>query len=118
MGLGGPAARLGELLETDTVVVCGPVAAELLAGTPSADADDVWDTLASFRWAGLGQASWRDVGLVAARLRRTGAAVPLTDVEIAVAAVGARAALWTRDADFERIRHELPDLELFDPDAA
>jgi predicted nucleic acid-binding protein len=109
----GPAAALGELLERETVFVCGPVAAELLAGTAAEQVEDVWDALASFSWATLDQAAWREVGTVAGALRRAGASVPLTDVEIAVAASRAGAGLWTRDTDFERIQEALPTLELF-----
>jgi len=41
---------------------------------------------------------------VAAELRRTGVSVPLTDVEIAVAAVEVEARLWTSDTEFDRVR--------------
>ncbi len=69
-------------------------------------------------WAELGRAAWRMVGEVAADLRTAGISLPLTDVEISVAAVRADAALWTRDLDFERIRSALPALELYRPGSA
>jgi predicted nucleic acid-binding protein len=45
---------------------------------------------------------------VLAELRDRGLHVPLTDVEIAVAAEAANASLWTRDSDFQRIADVLP----------
>ena len=38
--------------------------------------------------------------------------VPLTDVEIDVAAVAAGAQVWTRDADFHRIASVLEELQI------
>jgi predicted nucleic acid-binding protein len=39
--------------------------------------------------------------------------VPLTDIEIAVAAIESGAALWTRDGDFERIAQVVPELKRY-----
>lgn len=89
--------------------------AELLAGVPVARTGELWRLLAGLRWADLGHREWRRVGEVAAALRRSGSAVPLTDVEIAVAAAGHDAELWSRDSDFERIEMVLGELRRFSP---
>jgi predicted nucleic acid-binding protein len=111
-GTSGAAAALDGLLEEEAVVVCGPVLAELLAGTPADRKDSLWHALEALPWADLDRAAWRRVGEVAQALRAAGISVPLTDVEIAVAAALAGASLWTRDDDFERVRGVLPELEL------
>jgi predicted nucleic acid-binding protein len=96
-------------------VVCGPVVAELLAGVAAAHRAELWTLLSGLPWAGLGPEEWRRVGEIAAALRDSGAAVPLTDIEIGVAAAGAGALLWSHDSDFARIGSALPELERFSP---
>lgn len=109
-GTNGSAAELDALLAAGDVVLCGPVAAELLSGIAETGREELWQLLAGLRWAELGRAEWRRVGDVAAALRRSGTTVALTDIEIAVAAVGADALLWSRDSDFDRVAGALPDL--------
>ena len=111
-GASGPGGELDGLLERDSVLVCGPVLAELLAGAPPERRDELWLALGSLPWAELDHAAWRQVGELANDLRRTGTSVALTDLVIAVACVHAEATLWTGDRDFERIRRALPGLEL------
>ena len=105
-------AELDRYLEGESVLVCGPVISELLAGTAPDHQEALWLGIGSLPWAAIDQPAWRQVGEVAGELRRAGISVPLTDVAIAVAAAGAEAALWTRDADFERIQTALPELAL------
>ena len=105
-------AELGRHLERESVLICGPVIAELLAGTASGQQDELWLAIGSLPWAAIDQPAWRSIGEIASKLRRAGISVPLTDVAIAVAAARAEAELWTRDEDFERIQTVLPDLEL------
>ncbi len=112
-GRRGKAAEMRDLLDAGEVVTCGPVTAELLAGAEGEVAERMWDTLASLRWAELNAAGWREVGVVASRLRRQGATLPLTDLAIAVAAARGRHAVWSFDADFERILPALDRLKLY-----
>lgn len=105
-------AELDRYLERESVFTCGPVMAELLAGTASDRRDDLWLAIGSLPWAEIDQPAWRSIGEVANDLRQAGVSVPLTDIEIAVSATAAEAALWTNDRDFERIQEVLPDLEL------
>jgi predicted nucleic acid-binding protein len=111
-GTAGSATALDDLLAQESVVVCGPVLGELLAGTPSERREELWHALEALSWAELDRSAWRRVGEVAHDLRAAGLSVPLTDLAIAVAAVSAGASVWTRDDDFERIRSVLPELEL------
>lgn len=103
------------LLDQGEVAVCGPVAAELLAGADGEVAEQMWATLSSLPWAELDLAAWQEVGTIAHRLRRDGQTLPLTDVTVAVAAARASYPLWSFDADFERIAPVLDRLELYQP---
>lgn len=112
-GSQGRAAALADLLDGGDVATCGPVAAELLAGSEGEVAERIWEMLASLPWAELDPAGWREVGTAAARLRRDGQTLPLTDLVIAVAAARAGHLLWTFDNDFERIAGVLGELQLY-----
>jgi predicted nucleic acid-binding protein len=113
-GDAGKAADLRDLLDGGEVSTCGPVAAELLAGAEGDVAERISVTLASLPWANLSPVAWRDAGVAARRLRKTGQTVPLTDLAIAVAATHARHVLWSFDADFKRIQPVIDDLVLYD----
>ena len=113
-GATGKAADLRDLLDGGEVSTCGPVVAELLAGTEGDVAERISATLASLPWADLSPVAWRDAGIAARRLRKAGQTVPLTDLAIAVAAVHAGHVLWSFDADFKRIQRVIDDLVLYD----
>jgi predicted nucleic acid-binding protein len=113
-GTDGPAAGLDELLARGQILMCGPVAAELLAGTAVHRRAELWSLLAGLDWVDLGREHWRQVGETAGQLREKGQTVPLTDVEIAVAA-SAGARLWSHDSDFDRIEQVLTNLERYQP---
>ena len=98
------AARLDDLLLAGEIVVCGPVVAEILAGAKAPDRSKLWLLMAGLPWADLGRVQWQTVGETAAHLREKGVSVALTDIEIAVAAVDSSSRVWTRDADFPRIK--------------
>ena len=106
---------LDAYLERESVLVCGPVIAELLAGTAPSQQEELWMAIGSLPWADLDRAGWRQAGEVGGELRRRGVSVPLTDVLIAVASARAGAQLWTRDRDFEQIQDVLPALDLRPP---
>jgi predicted nucleic acid-binding protein len=106
------ATQLGRLLTDEPPSICGPILAELVAGTPATQREDVWMALASLPFVELGRDAWTLAGELAHELRRRGTSVPLLDVLIAVAAVRAKTSLWTSDHDFERIAEVMPELEL------
>jgi predicted nucleic acid-binding protein len=64
-GAKGRAAPMHDLLDRGDVVMCGPVAAELLAGADGEMAERISAMLKSLPWADLDQAGWRDVGVAA-----------------------------------------------------
>lgn len=111
-GASGPAAELDALIDGREVVTCGPVVAEILAGTSGADRERVANVLRALPWIELTRPLWLRAGALAAELRAGGGAVPLTDVEIAVTAISGKATLWTADSDFQRIVALEPELSL------
>ncbi len=114
-GTRGEAARLDALMSTNELLVCGPVVAELMAGTSDTNRADVWRSLAGLPWADLGREEWYLVGVVSARLREQGRPAALTDIEIAVSAKQAEASLWTSDSNFDRIGEALGGIRRFSP---
>jgi predicted nucleic acid-binding protein len=113
LGAQGRAAGLRELLDSGEVATCGPVVAELLAGTEGDVADRMWQTLSSLPWVELTPESWRDVGFTAHRLRHSGRTLPLTDLAIAVSAARSGHALWSFDSDFDRLVGTIDGFELY-----
>jgi predicted nucleic acid-binding protein len=110
--------ELRRLRHEGAVLVCGPVLAELLKGAPSNRRDGLWASVGSLPWAELDRSGWRLIGEAAAELRGAGISIPMTHVEIAVAAVRAEAALWTQDRGFGRIGEVLHALQLYRPGSA
>ena len=104
--------ELSAALERREVLACGPVVAELVAGARPSDRATLLASLAGLPWAELDHQAWQSVGLRAAELRDRGQVIPLTDLEIAIAAHASGAALWTADRHFERLAPLLDGLEL------
>lgn len=112
---GGQETEVGEfeaMLDAGELAVCGPVLAELLAGTGRRDRAPLELTMRALPWAALDREAWSAVGGAAAELRRRGERIPLTDIEIGVAAARSGAILWTRDKDFVRVRAVVDGLVL------
>ena len=109
-GSAGEARGMEELLRTGQVLTCGPVVAELIVGTRPDRRQELAALLDAVPWVELDRAEWRRVGQLGALLRERGASVALTDIEIAVAAETANAALWTFDTDFQRLSAVMPEL--------
>ena len=107
------ASALDRLLAAEELIVCGPIVAELLAGTGEPQRGTLWLALVALPAVDLDLAAWREAGEITHDLREHGETTPLLDVLIAVAAVRAGAELWTRDDDFERVRRVLPALALY-----
>lgn len=111
-GGAGLTVELSGMLDRVEVLVCGPVLAELIAGAQPTDREVLATTLAALPWADLERSDWRAVGEAAASLRERGQQIPLTDIEIGIAARAADAELWTADRDFERLAAILDGLRL------
>ena len=111
----GRGSPLRQLLDSGEVATCGPVLAELLAGSEGEVEERTWATLSSLPWAELEPPAWRELAAIARRLRRAGARLALTDLIIALTAARAGHALWSFDRDFVRIAEFLEGLELYLP---
>lgn len=111
-----PAAEhLDRALQEPGVVVCGPVAAELLAGTPAQAREALWLAIGSLPIVELTYADWTAAGQHAYTLRTRGVSVPLLDIMIGIAATRAGARLWTRDRDFDQLTPVVRGLRLYEP---
>jgi predicted nucleic acid-binding protein len=99
-------------LQDRQILASGPVVAELVAGTRPHDRSKLITSLAGLPWADLDRNAWLSIGLLAAELRDRGQALPLTDLQIAVAAHAHSATLWTADQHFERLAPLLDGLKL------
>jgi predicted nucleic acid-binding protein len=111
-GAEGLTQELNLALDRREVLGCGPVVAELIVGARPPDRAALIASLTGLPWADLDHHAWQSVGLLAAELRDLGQRVPLTDLEIAVAAHTAGATLWTADRHFERVAALLEGFEL------
>ncbi len=109
---GSLADRLDSLIDRQQVLMCGPVAAELIAGAREDQREMLAGELAAQPWVELKRSDWLTVGRTAGELRRRGETVPLIDIQIAVCAVKGEAELWTRDRDFERVAGALEGLRV------
>lgn len=104
--------RLDAALDRGDLRTCGPVVAELLVGTRETDRAAVAGALRALHWIELGRDEWIAAGELARSLRAAGRTVPLTDVEIAVAAIAGQATLLSTGTDFGRIAAVEPRLEV------
>lgn len=105
------ADELDSRLVAHDVLMCGPVAAELLTGVDASGRIRLWETLSSMAWADIARSDWFVAGDLRAELRGRGVQVSLADVLIAGAAAG-RATLWTRDRAFGEIATMRDGLDL------
>lgn len=94
------------------LLMCGPVAAELLRGVSQQRREQMHLRLLNIPWASLGVFEWLEAGDAAAELRRAGTPVSLPDVAIAAAARAAGARLITYDRDFAHIAAAMPGLDV------
>lgn len=104
--------RMKAHLDERRVLTCGPVVAELLAGTRGAATEALWQSLIALPWASLDAVVWRSVGEALGELVRQGRRMPLTDVVIGVAAASSGAGLWTLDSHFDRVAGVVAGLEI------
>jgi predicted nucleic acid-binding protein len=105
------ADELDERLADHEVLMCGPVATEILTGVDADERLRLWEVFTALAWADLDRSDWFQAGDVRASLRERGIAVSLPDVLIAVAACN-RATLWARDQHFASIADVLGPLDL------
>jgi predicted nucleic acid-binding protein len=111
---GTPSAAANELderLAAHDVLMCGPVATELLTGLGASERLQTWKILSAMAWADIARSDWFVAGDLRAALREEGVQVSLPDVLIAAAAAN-RATLWTRDRSFERMAQLLESLDV------
>lgn len=110
----GKDPKLGALLLSLPLSVCGPTRSEFLHGarTPSHRAKLV-TALNGFAQVLIPDTLWDDIGDNLAIHRRHGLRVPLPDAVVATVAITFDLEFWARDAHFLHMQQHLPDLRLF-----
>jgi predicted nucleic acid-binding protein len=104
--------QLRAAAEARRLILCGPVAAEVLRGVREQDRETMRLRLMDLPWAPLGVFEWLEAGDVSAALLRRGTPVALPDVAIAVAARAFGARLVTGDRDFLHVAEVMPELDV------
>ena len=105
----GVGATLRELLAADSVLMAGPVLAEVLRGLDD-DEVEFRNTLDAVPFADTTKETWMRTGLLARTLETSGKRIPFVDILIAAMTLEGDHQLLTRDSHFDRI----PNLRLYD----
>ncbi len=106
------AVHLGELLETDVILLPAPVRLELLLGVSSRDRATLETHFAALALLVPAAASWLRAERWGADASAAGERFGVVDLLIAAAAAEAQASVWSLDADFERMQ-KLGFVELY-----
>ena len=87
-GAGNLPGQFRELLQSQQLVTCGIVIAELLAGVRNANERESIETgMAGLDYLEMSQSTWTLVGTTLAGLRRLGKTLPVSDVMLAALAI-------------------------------
>lgn len=106
---------IDQFLRQGSLIICGPVAAELMTTIRAERRGELKKVIACLEWVDLLRRDWELVGEVSHALRGRGETVALTDIMIAVACTRSEAELWTWDTDFQGIAAVMPQLRFLDP---
>jgi predicted nucleic acid-binding protein len=107
-------AKLGHLLGTRPIAICGAVRSEVLAGVRNPT--ELQKTLAflkPFAHVPMPETSWDHVGASLAALYAVGISVPFPDALIATLGIENDIEVWARDPHFVMMQKALPALKLF-----
>jgi len=99
-----------ELLQSQQLVTCGIVIAELLAGIRDANERESIETgMAGLDYLEMNQSTWSLVGTTLAGLRRAGKTLPISDVILAALAIENDCSVLT----FDRLFRSIPSIRLY-----
>ena len=101
------------LVETNAVIVCGVVRAELLHGSRSdKNRIEIHRTLSGFDTLYLKDFDWEVLGDQLYQYRTHGLTIPLADAMIACTSLIYDIPVWTNDKHFDRMKSILPELKV------
>lgn len=101
------------IFESEDIIVCGVVRAELLHGAISErHLRSMTVMLDAFDEADLDTSGWQMLGENLYKLRTHGISVPFADAVIATIAITKEIAVWTRDNHFKLMQSVLDGLEI------
>lgn len=103
-----------DLLTENRIAIVGPVMVELIQGCrDEREKEKLEQALQGLRRLPISETDWDQAAQLAFTLRRRGVTVSAMDALIATAAMSHRCSLLHQDQDFERIRHQCPELKLY-----
>jgi len=109
----GGRADVAGALDARRVVMCGPIAGELLSGVRGEPALLLGRRLRGLRWIAMVEPTdWFSAADLRARSAARGRPIALLDALVAALASRVQAQLWTLDRDFEAIAEVARDLDL------
>lgn len=112
-----PSERMAAVFNTEYIVLCGIVKAELLHGARSdKDFKKIMEALSEFPFLEIGNDLWDFLGNVLFRLRKNGLTIPFQDAVLTALALTHNARLWTDDKHFQLVAPLFPDLLFFTAD--
>ena len=102
------------VFESEEVVICGVVRAELLHGAVSEkDFNRISTLLSAFEEQPFEVKDWQMLGSNLYKLRTGGITVPISDAIIATISIKHGIPVWTRDKHFSMIQNVLSELKLY-----
>ena len=109
-----PSDDISKVFESEDVVICGIVRAELLHGALSEkDYARITTMLEAFDEKVMEPTDWQLLGSNLYKLRRSGLTVPLSDAIIATLAIKYDVPVWTKDRHFPLIGNVLSGLRIY-----
>jgi predicted nucleic acid-binding protein len=107
-------AKLGRLLRSEPVAICGVTRAEILAGARHPrDRQRLMQFLGAFQQVATSEPLWDLAGDTLATLYAGGITVPFPDALVAAIAIANAFEVWARDPHFPMMQKLLPHLKLF-----
>ena len=109
-----PTDELKNFFETEDVVLCGVIVAELMHGAVSEkNLNEISSLVDNFDLLKIDETQWTAFGRVLYELRTNGLTVPFQDALIAFIAIKNNVPVKTNDKHFSLIKAVLPDLQLY-----
>lgn len=107
--VGAVRVRIGQLLDSDAVVTCGPIEAELLLGALNMpEYASLQRQLVGLRRLEVAGDDWPSAGFLGFTLRRKGITVGVIDLLLATIAMRHGAVLLHADRDFDLLAQHMP----------
>lgn len=107
-------AGIRSVFETENIVICGVIKAELLHGAVSSrDFNRIEEMIKIFDSVDIEAEDWGKLGRLLYCFRTNGLSLPFQDAIIAYLALKYQLTVWTKDPHFTHIQRIVPELSLY-----